>query len=165
MREANKTNPILMGKQGFSITYGAAEYKLENPTKSFGAEAVDLLNQYADKIYRTEGKTCYFTHRLSDLPPVFIETDVPDPSVIVDAIFEDLLVPVEQRLVKDVEKTVSWSTFVPVHKTCLNKPKIMLQTAKEVMRPVFLEQPDPKPLNYMLTMRCKQVGKKTRQNN
>jgi len=159
IKQAGKTNPILHGKQGFSITYNPKEYNQINPSQSFGAEVVDILNQYADKVFRSESKSCYFTQKLTDLPPVFIETDIPDPSIIVDAIFEDLLLPCEERQVVDSEKTVCWSNFYPVQKTCLYEPEVMLKAAKDVLRPVFIEQPLPQHLSYKIIFKCKIIGK------
>jgi len=153
--EANRTNPILPQTQGFLITYNRLTFAR---TKKFGTLAIDLLNHYADKVYRTEEKSCYFKQRSSDLPPVFIETDIADPSILVDAIYTDLLAPADRRC-EDVKTAVGWSRFMPVNMTCTTDDDDMMNRVKEVVKPVFVEQPTANVLKYKITIKGKIIGK------
>jgi len=165
MKKANKTNPILPQTRGFLISYNEDLFHSSHgaDTTSFSTGVIDLLNKYADKYYRNSGENlCQFTHRLCDLPPVFIETDMPDPAVLVDALYNELINTEEAvdcvAASSHMKFLSSWTKFTPVHMTCVNTVDEIMRNLKHVITPVFFQQPTPTPLTYRLLIKGKQLG-------
>jgi len=165
MKHANKTNPILPQTRGFLISYNEDLFHhLQGAdATSFSTEIIDLLNNYADKYYRNGGeKSCQFTQRLCELPPVFIETDLPDPAVLVDALYSELIDYEEEvdciAASSHIKLLSSCTQFTPVHMTCLNTVEEIMRNLKQVITPVFIQQATPKPLTYRLLIKGKQLG-------
>merc|ERR1719427_1827381 len=67
--------------------------------------------------------------------------------------------PLEERLCPDInDKVATWSRFAPVHMTCSYTSDVILKTAKELLKPVFIDQATPKALDYKITI-SKILGK------
>jgi len=123
-------SPILPNTKGFLISFTEGRHYC-----AILEGALQLLNEYADKLYRTDGKTCHFEHKLTNDPgcsPIFIETDMEDPAVFANAILEDMKTPSF-----DLKKVEHWSRFVPVNVTCNAGSEEIVQKAKDVLQPLF----------------------------
>jgi len=125
-------SPILPNTKGFLISFGDTRQYCK-----IVEDSLRLLNEYANKLYRSDGKTCYFEHKLANkpgYPPIFIETDMENPAVLVDAILEDLNTPSFDF--KDMDFKC-WSRFVPVNVTCNAIAEEIIEKAKDILQPLF----------------------------
>jgi len=142
----SRFDPPESGKQGFIFTYNKQEFRKQN--KWFAEEAINLLNQYVEKIHEADDKSYTFAQRQSGNPPLFIETDHPDPALLVDAIFRDFLTPPDQRIYPDVEEAATWYILIPVQVVCANKIDDIVKAGKELLKPILVEQTSPKSKKY-----------------
>jgi len=72
---------------------------------------------------------------------IFIQADLPDPTELIDTIYEDLLAT-------QVRKTRRCLRFLPVHRTCYASREKIVETVKEVCKPIFVEQAEEKLFRF-----------------
>jgi len=130
--------PIQANSKGFLITYdgGTAD---QHPARI--AEAISIFNTYADKVHQSEdGKQCFFKHKLVGQPhssPIFIETDMSNPSVLVDSIYADLqTVNPSETCIEAVKK---WIRVLPVDTTCAAEHDDILQSVRNLVEPLLAD--------------------------
>ena len=103
--------PILPNQRGFLLCYNTNRAR-----GKYVLDALQVLNEHADKLYRSNGKGCYIEEKRLMNPknsPIFIESDIDDPTLLADAIFTDLQAG---HQIIAVQKAKSFSRFVPVTK-------------------------------------------------
>jgi len=130
--------PIQTNSKGFLITYdgGTAD---QHPARI--AEAISIFNTYADKVHQSEdGKKCCFKHKLVGQPhssQIFIETDMSNPSVLVDSIYADLqTVNPSETCIEAVKK---WIRLLPVDTTCAAEHDDILQSVRNLVEPLLAD--------------------------
>lgn len=130
--------PIQANSKGFLITYYGGPYD-QHPARI--AEAISIFNTYADKVHQSEdGKQCFFKHKLVGQPhssPIFIETDMSNPSVLVDSIYADLqTVNPSETCIEAVKK---WIRVLPVDTTCAAEHDDILQSVRNLVEPLLTD--------------------------
>jgi len=120
--------------RGFLVMYDGRHNNFNHD--ALVRDAISVLDKYADKLYRTPVGTCTMMERLvgdANASPIFIACEMPDPSVLTEAIYTDLMSPYQ---CDEYDKLKQFTKIFPVHVSTLNADDIV-QTAKDLMEPVL----------------------------
>jgi len=133
--------PIQKNSKGFLIMYdGGSPAPDRHPARI--AEAISIFNTYAAKVPQKEDdhKQCSFKHKLVGDPhssPIFIETDMSNPSVLVDSIYADLQsVNLSETCIEGVKK---WIRVLPVDTTCAVEHDDILLSVRNLVEPLLAD--------------------------
>ena len=75
--------------RGFLVIYNSMNDN--NDDTKHASKALQLLNRYTDKLYRSKGVTCWLKIHTIGHNCLFVESDIESPRVVVDAIYTDLV--------------------------------------------------------------------------
>ena len=162
--KVRKCNDLRPGCKGFLISCNGGKHNCHEAT----LEAYRILNEYADIKYGPEKKEVEeedvdgdmniedaLQKEVSDIKKsnakgaprrfqrmnckinnsIFIQSDLQDPTELLDVIYEDIIST-------QIRKTKRCQKFLPVHQTCYASREKIVETVKEVCKPIFVEQGD-----------------------
>jgi len=170
-KSARQSNDLGTGCKGFLITCNNGERNSREAT----LEAYRVLNEYADLKYGPETKENEeeddengevnledaLQKEVSDIKEsnskgaarrfqrlkckvkscIFIQTELSDPNELSDSIYEDLIAT-------QVRKTKICLKFIPVVRTCYASTEKIVEAAKEICKPIFVEQAEEKLIRF-----------------